>query len=230
MKHRSYQGKVLYLTDGEGEMGREMFYVTIQPDGTRTMRATCEMDDDRLLRDAVLTVDGDWYPVDAFVRLTIEEKLVGSTWYNFTTHAAECEGITAQEGRFAQRFESEHPIGTFGAHPVHGDAWGLAKWKRDKDKDPSTLGKTFSSSHMPNGGSGPRLEPSDHTFTRHAYVGPEEITVQAGTFQTEHFQFLVKDYPPIDIWAIGEDCVPARLRWDLLNQTYELVELRGDVQ
>ena len=61
-------------------------------------------------------------------------------------------------------------------------------------------------------------------------MGPEEITVQAGTFQTEHFQFLVKDYPPIDIWAIGEDCVPARLRWDLLNQTYELVELSGDVQ
>lgn len=230
MKHRSYQGKVLYLTDGKGEMGREMFYVTIQPDGSRTMRATCEMDDDRLLRDAVLSVDKEWYPVDAFVRLSIKEKLVGSTWYNFTTHTAECQGFTAAEGRFSQEFDSENPIRTFGAHPVHGDAWGLAKWKRDKDKDPSTLGMAFSSSHMPNGGSGPKLEPSDPTFTRHAYVGEEEITVQAGTFNTVHFQFLVGDYPPIDIWAIGDDCVPARLRWDLLEQTYELVELSGDVE
>jgi hypothetical protein len=51
MKHRSYKGKLLYLTDGQGEMGRETFHVTIQPDGTRTMRATCEMDDDRLISD-----------------------------------------------------------------------------------------------------------------------------------------------------------------------------------
>ena len=51
MSHRSYRGKMLYLTDGVGEMGREWFHVTVQPDGTRTMRATCEMDDDRLLRD-----------------------------------------------------------------------------------------------------------------------------------------------------------------------------------
>jgi hypothetical protein len=228
MKHRSYQGKVVYLTDGQGEMGREMFYVTIQPDGARTMRATCEMDDDRLLRDAVLSVDADWHPTDAFVRLTINEKLVGSTWYNFTEHTAECQGVTAEYGRFQQNFDSENRIRTFGAHPVHGDAWGLARWKRDKDKDPSELGMAFSSSHMPNGGSGPKLEVSD-SVTRHAYVGVEEITVPAGTFQTEHFQFLVGDYPPIDIWAIGNDCVPARLRWDLLNQTYELVELSGDV-
>jgi hypothetical protein len=230
MKHRSYQGKVLCLSDDKGERGRDMFYVTIQPDGTRTMRATCEMDDDRLLRDAVLTVDADWYPVDAFVRLTIEEQLVGTTWYRFTEHEAECEGFSAKEGRFAQQFESDNRIRTFGAHPVHGDAWGLAKWKRDKDKDPSEIGMGFSSSHMPNGGSGPRLELSDSSFARHAYIRAEEITVPAGTFQTEHFQFSVGDYPPIDIWAIGEDCIPARLRWDLLKQTYDLVELSGYIQ
>ena len=43
MKHRNYKGKLLYLTDGQGEMGRESFNITIQPDGTRTMRANCEM-------------------------------------------------------------------------------------------------------------------------------------------------------------------------------------------
>ena len=51
--HRHYRGKMLYLTDGVGEMGREFFSVTVQPDGERTLRAQCEMDDDRLLRDVV---------------------------------------------------------------------------------------------------------------------------------------------------------------------------------
>ena len=31
--HRSYRGKMLYITDGVGEMGREYFSVTVQPDG-----------------------------------------------------------------------------------------------------------------------------------------------------------------------------------------------------
>ena len=39
--HRSYRGKMLYITDGVGEMGREYFSVTVQPDGERTLRAQC---------------------------------------------------------------------------------------------------------------------------------------------------------------------------------------------
>ena len=37
--HRGYGGKILYLDDKAGEFGREYFRVTIQPDGTRTLRA-----------------------------------------------------------------------------------------------------------------------------------------------------------------------------------------------
>ena len=158
MKYRSYKGKLLYLTDGQGEMGRENFHITIQPDGTRTMRATCEMDDDQLIRDVILTVNKEWYPLEAFVRLSIEEQFIGSTWYYFTEHTAECEGFTVKEGRFTQRFDSVNRIRFFGAHPLHGDSWGLAIWKRDKDKDPNVLGMCFASSHLPNGGSGPMLE------------------------------------------------------------------------
>ena len=230
MKHRNYKGKLLYLTDGQGEMGRESFNITIQPDGTRTMRANCEMDDDRLIRDVILTVDKEWYPLDAFVRLSIEEKFVGSTWYRFTDFSAECEGFTEKEGRFTQHFDSVNKIRFFGAHPLHGDSWGLAIWKRDKNKKLSDLGMCFASSHLPNGGSGPMLEPADNSITQHKYIGTEEITVPAGTFQTEHFQFLVEGYPPIDIWSIGDDYVPARLRWDYLKQTYELAELSGEVE
>jgi hypothetical protein len=230
VKHRSYSGKVLYLTDGKGEMGRETFYVTIQPDGTRTMRAVCEMDDDRLLRDVVITVDKDWRPVDAFVRLTIEEKFFGSSWFRFTDTTAECQGYTMKEGRINQVFETTERTASFGTHPVHGDAWGLAKFKERKPGGIiEASGINFSSSHLPNGGSGPYLMPSTGR-ARRRYVGDEELKVPAGTFKTAHFQMLFNDYPPIDIWATPEDCVPVRLRWDLLKQTYDLVELSGDAR
>lgn len=230
MKHRSYRGKVLYLTDGKGEMGREMFYVTIQPDGTRTMRATCEMDDDRLLRDVVMTVDKDWRPLDSFVRLSVEEKFMGSSWFRFTDNLAECQGYTAKEGRIDQRFEMEQRVASFGTHPVHGDAWGLNAFKT---RTPGAMsdrgGPIFSSSHLPNGGSGPYLMPSA-AYIKRKYIGREDIEVPAGKFKGEHFQMVFDQYPPIDIWATPEDCIPIRLRWDLLKQTYDLVELSGDAR
>ena len=105
MDQRSYRGKVSYLTDGQGEMGREWFTVTIQPNGDRTMRAHCEMDDFELLRDVVVTVDGDWNPIDAFVRLTRHGVFVGSGWFRFTDRYAECEAFTVQEGRVSQRVD-----------------------------------------------------------------------------------------------------------------------------
>lgn len=98
MKHRTYSGKLLYLTDGVGEMGREWFKVTVHCDGSRTLRSLVEMDDDKLLRDVVITVGGDWKPLDAFVRLTINEKFVGTRWYRFSDTLVECEAFTAAAG------------------------------------------------------------------------------------------------------------------------------------
>jgi hypothetical protein len=230
MKHRSYSGKVSYITDGKGEMGREMFYVTIQPDGTRTLRATCEMDDDRLLRDVVMTVNKDWQPTDAFVRLTIEEKFFGSSWFRFSETIAECQGCTVKEGRIDQAFETPERTRSFGTHPVHGDAWGLMNFEaRSPGEIVTGEGVSFSSSHLPNGGSGPYLMPSAN-YIKRKYIGLEDIEVPAGKFNAAHFQMLFDQYPPIDIWATPEDCIPIRLRWDLLKQTYDLVELSGDAR
>ncbi|MDX2143876.1 MAG: hypothetical protein SFV19_11020 [Rhodospirillaceae bacterium] len=230
MKHRSYRGKVSYITDGVGEMGREWFHVTIQPDGSRTMRAVCEMDDDRLLRDVVMSVNADWQPTDTFVRLTIEEKFFGSSWFRFTDTQAECQGYTVKEGRIDQVFDTPERTASFGTHPVHSDAWGLAEFKtRTPGEIAPRRGPVFSSSHLPNGGSGPYLMPSPGVITR-KYIGLENIEVKAGTFKGAHFQMLFDKYPPIDIWATPVDCIPIRLRWDLLKQTYDLVELSGDAR
>ncbi len=66
--------------------------------------------------------------------------------------------------------------------------------------------------------------------SRKRYVGRETLTVTAGTYDVEHFQILFGTNPPLDIWATPNDCVRVRLLWDLLKQTYELVELTGDAK
>ena len=90
MKHRSYRGRVDYIHDDIGERGREWFSVTVQPDGMRTLRSQCEMDDTRILRDVTYTVDECWRPIDAYVRISVEETFMGAAWFRFGAEIVEC--------------------------------------------------------------------------------------------------------------------------------------------
>jgi len=62
MQHRKIKGRIDYITDDVGVMGREWFTHSIHSDGARTMRALTEMDDDDLMRDVTFSVDANWIP------------------------------------------------------------------------------------------------------------------------------------------------------------------------
>jgi len=229
MKHRTYRGKILYNTDGKGEEGREYFTVTIQPDGSRTLRAHCEMDNDELLRDVVYTLDGQWRPQDAFVRLSIQNKFQGSAWFRFTDRSLECETYTADAGRLSQRFAIAGYPPSFGGHPICCDTWHAkaADLRRGTNTMQAIEGIAMSSP-LPNGGSGPMLSLSAVDVE---FVGTESVTTPAGTFETKHFKNFSRRrgfVHPVEIWAHSEDFVPVKCRLGLLGQTYELVEFQRD--
>lgn len=228
MKHRSYRGQMVYLTNGVGEMGREYFSVTVQPDGMRTLRAQCEMDDDRLLRDVVLTVDSAWHPVDGFVRLVVEEQLVGSSWFAFGRQYAEFQGRLAGAGRVSRQVPTTEPIEYFGTHALHGDAWVVGRLRRWRGAMEDFPLATFATSTLANGGSGPELLRLGRGYSRIEDLGIERIEVAAGSFETRHIRVLVPGVDDFDVWAGGEDCLPVRLTSDVLGQTYELVKVEGD--
>jgi len=101
MPHRSYRGRIDYVRDGSGVSGREFFSVTVQPNGKRTLRAQCEMDDIALLRDVVQTVDKAWMPQESFLRLTQKDRFMGSGWSRFDARGVDCEAFTQNEGRLS---------------------------------------------------------------------------------------------------------------------------------
>jgi hypothetical protein len=230
---RTYRGRIAYVGDataerGPIERGREWFTVTVQPSGERTINARCEIDDSGVVRDVVYSVRADWSPVDAFIRLNVRGRFMGSGWFRFSPTMAECETYMAEGGRVSQRIfrrrgdEGEN-ASTFGAHPVACDVWHLGSY------DPAALavGQTvqhcaFMSSLLPNGASGPMLSTMAFAIE---YLGPEELTVPAGTFATQHFRYRFSDgHPDEHVWFTSEDRVLVRIRWDLLRTTYELVE------
>jgi len=230
MRHRSYRGKILYLSDGIGETGREYFSVTVQPGGERTLRAQCEMDDYRLLRDIVFTLDRDWWPIDAFARLTIEERLMGTSWFHFAGTHAECQGFTTADGRLSQWLDAPCGVRHFGMHSLHADSWRVGRLRSFKGDPPDfTLGM-FAYSILANGGSGPELIPLEPGFSETRDLGRERMTVPAGSFATRHVRVDVPGVDNFEIWAYGDDCVPVYLRSHGMKQSYELVELEGDAR
>jgi hypothetical protein len=229
MAHRTYTGRVVYANPADGEIGRETFTVTIQPNDLRTMRVLCEIDNLQMLRDVSLTVDGHWNPMTGFAQLTIQQQFQGAAWYAFTDQTASCEGMNVQQGRFSQSFPLDGPATTFGTHPVHCDGWKLARIRQNKYDLSRMNVRAFTTSVAPMGASGPALVPVAQDFATYAYIGPETVTVPAGKFAGEHYRVT---FPAtgrvLDVWAMGEDCVPLRLTSSASKQYYELAELQGE--
>jgi hypothetical protein len=227
--HRAYGGRIAYLHDHDGETGRERFTVTVQPDGVRTVRASCEMDGEALLRDVTYTVDARWRPLDAYVRLVQNGAHRGSAWFRFDARGAECEALTATEGRVRQRVDLPRWPTMFAPHPLVTDGWQAAAYDYHAGPGTQRLECCTNSSPRPDGASGPLVGVVHKDLE---YVGDERVQVRAGTFDARHLRIQPRapgmaDWPPLEFWVAGDDFLLLRMRWDLLRSTYELVELEG---
>lgn len=235
MKHRTIRGKILYTSkkpDRLGqERGRESFIITVHTDGKRTLRAHCEIDDPpTVLRDVVLSLDADNYPLDCFVRLTIDDRFEGSGWMRFSENHAETESFNINDGRISQRLDLEQRTRWLASHPIAGDAMAFSIF--DLGNGP---GKTFFPDMMVTspdhrGATGPLLFKLGFGIE---YLGDETITVPAGTFDAHHLRYvdtagqLPEEHPLYDVWCTTDgDFIFLRGEVGGYMQTfYELIEL-----
>jgi hypothetical protein len=215
MAHRTIRGFIRYTSKKpermDAERGREHFTIIVHGDGKRTLTAHAEIDDPpNVLRQVVTSVDADWTPTDAFVRLSVGDKFMGSTWYRFGPGLAECEGWTTAQGRFRQEFSPKLKVSTLGAHPIQGDAWHLNGYDLSKGPGRQVLPLIMMTSLDHRGATGPNLVSRDLTLN---FVGRETITVAAGTFDALHFKYGVNDdydsedpsrHPPYHVWCTSD--------------------------
>jgi len=229
MQHVTYRGLIRYRHDRLGETGREWFTVTTTPEGERTVRAICEMDDLQLLRDVTLTVGPDFAPRDCFNRLSIADRFVGSSWFYFNGVNVECQALVAGEGRREQHVSLRHRTPVFACHPLYVDGFHAAAFDHSRDESVQLLEECTNSSMKLDGSTAPLL---GIVRKQLEYVGPEVLTVEAGTFAARHYRIIplrVEDPEwtaiPLDFWVHGTECILLRLRWDMIESTYELASL-----
>lgn len=221
MPHRTIRGHIHYTSRKSGREGArrgdERFTITNHADGTRTLRATCEIwDPPPVLRDVTLTLGADHCPRDAFVRLSVDDRFVGSSWFLFGEQEASCDGQTRSGGRFSQRLPLTRRATAFGAHPIQGDAWLTRLVDAETSATPAPLQTGIllpSLDHR--GATGPML--ATHPGVRIRCLGRERVDVPAGRFDALHFRFTESRedeagsqnapgmHPPYDLWCTADD-------------------------
>jgi hypothetical protein len=242
--HRSIRGTLQYTSDkperkGQ-ERGREHFQITVHGDGRRTLAAKCEIDDPPpVLRDVVYSVDAHWRPVDAFVRLSVGDRFVGSSWFRFGDGFVECEAYTALEGRVSQRVEVPGRLKMFGTHPIQADAWLVQIADLTQGEKVQRFPGMYLCSLDHRGATGPLVMQSP-VGLRLAFLGREAVTVKAGTFDALHF--LIGDaeevpasetrnepgrHPRYELWCTADGDFVTLKAWvsGYMMTAYELVAI-----
>ena len=221
-------GEVLYLHDEKGEVGKERFTITVDSEKNRTLRATCEIYQEKLLRDVTYSVDQNWVPLDAFVRLSVEGIFKGSSWFHFSKNQVECESFTKDSGRSSQIIDLERPMHSFGAHPVSNDAWGCAIYDMSDKQKKQYFNNVITTSKTAHGNTGPSIMLTEKYLSFH---GKENVSVPAGDFDSNYYQIswgqedMGREWPPIHIWTHGDDFMIVKIRWDHLKSDYVLNKL-----
>ncbi|MCA3711190.1 MAG: hypothetical protein INF03_07240 [Phenylobacterium sp.] len=235
MKHRSITGTILYTSRKPDRLdqprGIEHFRFTHHTDGKRTLRAHCEIEEPHpsVLRDIVYSLDEHGRPMDCHVRLTVDDRFMGSGWFRFTQDFVECESYGPTIGRLSQRMPLNGPIDGMGTHPVVADGYllSLFDWVEGEKKKLRVM--LPSPDHR---GATPPIIAEVNIDT--VFLGRETVTVKAGTFATKHFQFIddgssgmAGQHPPYDVW-ITDDADAIMLQGGVggyMQTWYELIAL-----
>jgi hypothetical protein len=206
-------GTIDYLSDRPADNGRlhgrEHFTITRMADGRMVQRAHCRIiDPPDVERDSLLAVDAGLRPTDAMVRIETGGHFTGTGWYRFSADEAECEALTAANGRRTHRRTIEPGPLSFCSHALVGDAWMIAAGAPDNDGERRPF-ELLTSTLNKQGASGPTLAAIPYGVER---VGPEPIEVPAGRFETIHYRCGRVDAPALlatadfnyDMWVTAD--------------------------
>jgi hypothetical protein len=236
MKYKTLRGTISYTSAqperlGQ-ERGREYFMITDQADGVRVVHVHCEIDDEpSVIRDVVMSLDREYYPIDCSVRLTVGGRHEGTGQMHFANTRAECDTVSRRDGHITQRIDLTERVRWLGAHPICGDALCLRIFDL-KGPAHQFFPHLMVTSPDHRGATGPMLFALGLGLE---FVGRESVTVAAGTFDALHFRFvdtagqLPEEHPPYDVWCTDDgNYIFLKASVSGYMQTrYELTELVG---
>ncbi len=189
--------------------GYEEFKLTVQPDGSRTLRIFNNRIRAKAQHNVILRVDKNFRPIEAVSSPYRDEVFRTGL---FSIDGNNLNVLVHEKG---ERKEETHEIPngfSLGTHPVVGDGWHFAYY--DKEKGGEQLATVYWTSSQEDSLLGKLRE------QRINYLGKETVTTPAGTFETDHFT-LDDD---AQMWITGEDNILVKFAWEPNDMSYTLIE------
>jgi hypothetical protein len=224
---RSFRGQISYQIAGAKPTGHEWFSTTVFPNGSRTIRCECHFWRDDLIRDVNFTVNQDWRPIDAYLRVARSNTFLGAARYGFFGRQVVVDGIDAQGAPTHLRQELELEVPTCGFHPIYNDGLWTAMFDITKPDIVQCFPGCVTYSKEMIGREQIGIERFDLAIR---LIGHEPLSVQAGRFDTRHFEVSIKGFDsPFHIWTTGADHILVREQWSQMpGESFELAALEFD--
>lgn len=222
MSFTIYNGRIR-LTEPDGQQfDYEQFLLTVNPDGTRTLRTLTRSPVGDLLRDVNQMVAADWRPIEAMGRLyfknqahgTVLRRVVGDKLHSY---------VWTQSSEIDHAVFDAPPNMLVGFHPIFHDAWKMCFVKTDQHAYQDILTHTVS-----NTWNGKSLGHGLKVAGKVKFEGREEVTVPAGTFLSERFTWQTSFGKELHVWRHGPDHLFVKIvvaKGDLAGSIYELSEV-----
>ncbi len=204
------------LADG-APCGEDRWTMTVQNDGTRTLRSFLNQSNFGTQINLVMHSDAETFrPIHAFANVYSGGAFLGAGHY-----AVDGDTLRVSVSSLAEHFvETVDLPDTFTLllHPISADGWHYgAGFDPDgpavQMHNLCTLGSAGRSMHC-------AVYP-----IRLEFLGSETITVPAGTFDTEHYKFGENT----EVWIAGRDRVMIQHEYTVRGSRYQLTELEGDL-
>lgn len=227
MSDFKYQhGRLAYIKKSTGqERGREDWQLTRNRDGSVTMRCLAITDDSKFVRDVTYTRSKDGFPTDAFIRLQVEDRLIGKGYFQIENDKLVVMTDSADTGQTTQTVAIPKDYFSIVSHSVMLEGWAIFNYDRRLGGEQNRT--VYNTSTQWNGTDGPlgRLE-----TIRLNLLGEEEITVPAGTFKAAHFTMAFADpkIPTSHLWVAGEDKILLRCDWAGMDHEYVLTSWKTE--
>ena len=193
--------------------GTDEFTLTLQSDGTRTLRSMTQQTDRGTQINIVLRVDRDFRPLEGFTTDYMEGEFLGTGL--FSVNGNELTALVKTPER--QSLETLEVPERFSLlmHPVSADGWHFGSYDMQR-------GGPQTATRCSVGGARESVRCALSEFTLE-YLGDETIEVPAGKFDTQRFRMGENT----EVWLAGEHRIMVQHVYRTFGTRYRLVALDG---
>lgn len=201
------------LSDGS-DCGTETWVITVQSDGTKTLRTYMDWSATETQINVFLKTDMDYRPIEAFANVYSRGRLFGSALYVVQDNTLTAT-VNAPDDYFVETMPLPDNFSLL-LHPISADGWHFGYY--EKQGDDTQTGSVFT---LGAAGRSVLVKKIEMPLT---FIGTENITVPAGKFVTEHYRFGEPD-TSAEVWVTGTDRVVVKHEYPANDSRWLLTEM-----